>query len=291
MHDIDADLFDLEVQLGDRLLFCSDGASGVLDDGRLADVLSMGTPDYAAVELVRASLEAGTTDNVTCVVADVVDEDELPGEQQPMLVGAAADLKRRSHLPTMPHLFRGHRAGDTGELEPDPGRDPGRRGVRDRERPGRPRGGAVRPAAAAPLPVRPPAAGRASRCWAWSGSSAPRRTPGASSSSTSATTTAPSRSSAGSTPTCRASACRGPTRPPTSRLDRLSDYDASTVREGIDADSLDDAHEAVDRLAANQSIDDEAADDRPATATPSDTATPTGTDRRPRPPSTASATP
>ena len=118
VHDIDADLFDLEIQQGDRLLFCSDGASGVLDDGRLADVLSMGTPDYAAVELVRASLEAGTTDNVTCVVADVVDEDELPGDQQPMLVGAAADLKRRSHLPTMPHLFRGHRAGDTGELEP-----------------------------------------------------------------------------------------------------------------------------------------------------------------------------
>src|SRR5688500_5559934 len=87
VHDIDADLFDLEIQRGDRLLFCSDGASGVLDDGRLADVLSMGTPDYAAVELVRASLEAGTTDNVTCVVADIVDEDELPGDQQPMLVG------------------------------------------------------------------------------------------------------------------------------------------------------------------------------------------------------------
>jgi protein phosphatase len=43
--------------VGDRLLFCSDGAS-VLDDGRLADILSMGTPDYAAVEVVRASLEA-----------------------------------------------------------------------------------------------------------------------------------------------------------------------------------------------------------------------------------------
>src|SRR4249919_666857 len=118
VHDIDADLFDVELELGDRLLLCSDGASGVLDDGRLADILSMGTPDYAAVELVRASLEAGTTDNVTCVVADIVDEAELPGDQQPMLVGAAADLKRRSHLPTMPHLFRGHRAGDTGELEP-----------------------------------------------------------------------------------------------------------------------------------------------------------------------------
>ena len=188
VHDIDADLFDVELQHGDRLLFCSDGASGVLDDGRLADVLSMGTPDYAAVELVRASLEAGTNDNVTCIVADVVDEYELPDEQQPMLVGAAADLKRRLARADVPHLFRGHRAGDTGELEPIRAEIPDDVRVRDRDRPGRPRGGAVRAPAAAPLPVRASAARRASRCSAWSGSSAPRRTPGASSSTTSATT-------------------------------------------------------------------------------------------------------
>jgi PPM family protein phosphatase len=54
-------------------------------------------------------------------------------------------------------------------------------------------------------------------------------------------------------------------------LARLSDYDASTVREGIDADSLGDAQDAVRRLAANQTIedaDDEAVD---STAGPSDT--------------------
>src|SRR5919107_5148466 len=84
VHDIDADLFDIVVQQGDRLLLCSDGASGVLDDGRLADILSMGTPDYAAVELVRASLEAGTNDNVTCIVADVVEEGEELPDLQPM---------------------------------------------------------------------------------------------------------------------------------------------------------------------------------------------------------------
>ena len=38
-HDLDPDLFVLPVQLGDRLLLCSDGASGVLDAGRLADIL------------------------------------------------------------------------------------------------------------------------------------------------------------------------------------------------------------------------------------------------------------
>ena len=119
VHEAEPDLFVLELVAGDRLFLCSDGACGVLDDGRLADILSMGTPDFAAVELVRASLEAGSSDNVTCIVADVVTgeaaaADPSYGELEPMLVGAAAELKRR--LPRA--LFRGHRSGDTGELEP-----------------------------------------------------------------------------------------------------------------------------------------------------------------------------
>ncbi len=119
IHDAEPDLFMLELVAGDRLFLCSDGACGVLPDGRIADILSMGTPDYAAVELVRASLESGSSDNVTCVVADVITaeqaaEDEQYAALEPLLVGAAAELKRR--LPR--GLFRGHRSGDTGELEP-----------------------------------------------------------------------------------------------------------------------------------------------------------------------------
>lgn len=123
VHEAEPDLFMLELVAGDRLLACSDGASGVLDDGRLADILSGGTPDYAAVELVRASLEAGSSDNVTCLVADAVTEDaaaEDPAyaDLEPMLVGAAAELRRRVPRGSKGSLFRGHRSGDTGELEP-----------------------------------------------------------------------------------------------------------------------------------------------------------------------------
>jgi PPM family protein phosphatase len=109
----------VDLEPGDRLLLCSDGASGVLDDGRLADILRGGSADYAAVELVRASLEAGSTDNVTCLVADVVDAAVTgSGDLAPMLVGAAADLRRKRPGGAMTSLFRGHRSGDTGELEP-----------------------------------------------------------------------------------------------------------------------------------------------------------------------------
>jgi PPM family protein phosphatase len=254
VHEIDADLFDVELEPGDRLLLCSDGASGVLDDGRLADVLSMGTPDYAAVELVRASLEAGTTDNVTCLVADVVDEDgDDAGEQPPLLVGAAADLKKRTHLPGVSGLFRGHRSGDTGELEPvradlpdsvpfaiqsDPV-DPEE--ARYAPRPPRRFVFARRVLAGVALLGVLWMAGAAAYSWSqeqfyvgdhngtvtiFRGLNADL--PGISLSSPYETTNV--------------------------SLDRLQPYDASAVREGIDADSLADAEAAVERLAANQSL-------------------------------------
>ncbi len=115
IHDLEPDLFEVALEVGDRLLFCSDGACGVLDNARLADILSTGNADFAAVELVRASLAAGSTDNVTCLVADVADG-EPDASVEPMLVGAAAELPRRGR--GVSGLFRGHRSGDTGELEP-----------------------------------------------------------------------------------------------------------------------------------------------------------------------------
>jgi protein phosphatase len=121
IHEAEPDLFVIELARGDRLLLCSDGASGVLDDGRLADILGTGSPEYAAVELVRASLEAGSSDNVTCVVADVIDADEPDDPAKdgtPTMVGAAAERRPSRQRSGMGGLFRGHRSGDTGELEP-----------------------------------------------------------------------------------------------------------------------------------------------------------------------------
>ncbi|MBL0746585.1 protein phosphatase 2C domain-containing protein [Nocardioides baculatus] len=121
------DLFEFPAEAGDRVFVCSDGACGTLTHERMKDILGTGTPDFAAVELVRASLEAGSTDNVTCIVADVAEE--APSDDlQPLLVGAAADLPRRMPIGggvagAVGGLFRGHRSGDTGEIPPVPGED------------------------------------------------------------------------------------------------------------------------------------------------------------------------
>jgi serine/threonine protein phosphatase PrpC len=117
------DLFELPVQAGDRLFVCSDGACGVLTDDRMADILRTGSPDYAAVEIVRASLEAGSSDNVTCVVAEVVANPPDP-PLEPLLVGAAAELPRTltGGDSAKSRAAHGHRTGDTGEIDavPDP---------------------------------------------------------------------------------------------------------------------------------------------------------------------------
>ena len=119
LHEVEPDLFAIALAPGDRVFLCSDGACGVLDDARITDILASGSPEFSAIEMVRASLDAGSSDNVTCVVADVLTEEQAAADPavaalEPMVVGAAAERKARSPR----GLFRGHRSGDTGELEP-----------------------------------------------------------------------------------------------------------------------------------------------------------------------------
>jgi protein phosphatase len=77
---------------GDRLLLCSDGLSGPVSDADIARTLqTAATPQEAAESLVRQALDAGAPDNVTVLVADVVDES--PGEQRQIIGGAAADQR------------------------------------------------------------------------------------------------------------------------------------------------------------------------------------------------------
>lgn len=60
------------VRPGDRLLICSDGLSGVLDNGALAALLAeVPVSEAGAYGLIQAALEAGSRDNVTAVLIGV----------------------------------------------------------------------------------------------------------------------------------------------------------------------------------------------------------------------------
>ncbi|MEU6577439.1 MerR family transcriptional regulator [Streptomyces sp. NPDC046805] len=63
-----------EARPGDRYLLCSDGLSGVVPDERIERLLSAApAPDDAVRTLVDEANGAGGPDNVSCVVADVVE--------------------------------------------------------------------------------------------------------------------------------------------------------------------------------------------------------------------------
>jgi PPM family protein phosphatase len=80
---------------GDRYLLCSDGLSGVVSDETLRDTLSaIEDPDAATRQLIELAIQGGGPDNITCIVADVVDTatTRLPLTTTPVLAGAAASM-------------------------------------------------------------------------------------------------------------------------------------------------------------------------------------------------------
>jgi PPM family protein phosphatase len=77
---------------GDRYLLCSDGLSGVVSDDTLRETLAaLEDPEAVTRQLIDLALHGGGPDNITCIVADVVDTatTRVPPEQ-PILAGAAA---------------------------------------------------------------------------------------------------------------------------------------------------------------------------------------------------------
>ncbi|MDR1807591.1 MAG: protein phosphatase 2C domain-containing protein [Propionibacteriaceae bacterium] len=67
------DLLLVTLKDGDRLLFCTDGLCGLVDDPVIARGLALPDPAKALAALVDSAHEAGGSDNITLVLADVVD--------------------------------------------------------------------------------------------------------------------------------------------------------------------------------------------------------------------------
>jgi serine/threonine protein phosphatase PrpC len=89
------DLSVHESQANDRYLLCSDGLSGVVSDETLRETLATVTePEACTRQLIELALHGGGPDNITCIVADVVDAATAnqPATRTPVLAGAAANV-------------------------------------------------------------------------------------------------------------------------------------------------------------------------------------------------------
>ena len=89
----DPDLAMVPVKAGDRLMFCSDGVCGLIDDDVIEAALQTPDLDQAVERLVAESLREGGIDNITVIVADVV---ESEGSDEVMVLGAASDQQIRA---------------------------------------------------------------------------------------------------------------------------------------------------------------------------------------------------
>ena len=100
---VEPDLSVREVRAGDRYLICSDGLSGVVSHQTLEDALaSYQGPQETVEELIQLALRGGGPDNITVIIADVLDvdaDDTLAAAQlndTPVVVGAVAENQQQS---------------------------------------------------------------------------------------------------------------------------------------------------------------------------------------------------
>ena len=96
-HELEPSLTVREARAGDRYLLCSDGLSSVVSEETLADTLRTVDPKACADRMIELALRGGGPDNITCIVADVVDIDF--GEDAPIVGGAAGDGSEADHAP------------------------------------------------------------------------------------------------------------------------------------------------------------------------------------------------
>lgn len=90
-QEVEPDLSMREARAGDRYLLCSDGLSGVVSEETLADAMTDPDPQSTADRLIELALRSGGPDNITVIVADVVDDDGRGVLMEPVVDGAAGD--------------------------------------------------------------------------------------------------------------------------------------------------------------------------------------------------------
>jgi PPM family protein phosphatase len=81
----------LDPQAGDRYLLCSDGLSDYVAVADIAAAMAEADPQPTCERLVTLALDAGAPDNVSCIVAVLLDHEPPADDRLPIVGGAAAD--------------------------------------------------------------------------------------------------------------------------------------------------------------------------------------------------------
>ncbi|MDQ3432940.1 MAG: protein phosphatase 2C domain-containing protein, partial [Actinomycetota bacterium] len=96
-HEVEPTLTIREARAGDRYLLCSDGLSGPVSHETLGEAIQIPDPQTCADRMIELALRGGGPDNVTVIIADVVDVDY--GDNNPIVGGAAGNGSDESPPP------------------------------------------------------------------------------------------------------------------------------------------------------------------------------------------------
>ena len=96
LSEVIPEVKDISLELGDRIILCSDGLSNVVTTEQILNSVKNFDNVGAVSSLIEKALEQGAPDNVTVVVADVVNE---PSNNAQVVLGAAAEPRNRIKLP------------------------------------------------------------------------------------------------------------------------------------------------------------------------------------------------
>ncbi|MEU0492858.1 Stp1/IreP family PP2C-type Ser/Thr phosphatase [Nocardiopsis sp. NPDC006139] len=122
---VDPDISISEAKVGDRYLLCSDGLSGVVSKKTIHETLAT-EPDLrsAAKKLIDLAIRGGGPDNITAVIADVIETDaDREGPTRAAQVVGAADQRRDmmeqgQDSPARRAQELRSTGGDTAEMDP-----------------------------------------------------------------------------------------------------------------------------------------------------------------------------
>jgi PPM family protein phosphatase len=122
---VDPDISINEAKVGDRYLLCSDGLSGVVSKKTIHETLATeADPRAAAKKLIDLAIRGGGPDNITAVIADVIETDtDREGPTRSAQVVGAADQRRDvmeqgQASPARRAQELRSNGGDTAEMDP-----------------------------------------------------------------------------------------------------------------------------------------------------------------------------
>jgi len=106
---ITADLFVETLHDGDRILLCSDGLHGYVDEQLLIrDILAQNTPEMTTRQLIDMANENGGPDNISAIIVDVLEAPEVVGPVPlPPSLEEPIEEGTTQPLPAIPDLKKG----------------------------------------------------------------------------------------------------------------------------------------------------------------------------------------